>query len=91
MSRAKVEAWCAEQGIALTIERPVPSLGAPWHVHADIEAPRSVFRAHGLHNLAVWIDDAAPNWKAIQAELRRADIGPCTDPDCDHCNQENDQ
>jgi hypothetical protein len=85
-TKRDVQVWCDAHGVELSVER-----GPTWsHVHADIAAPRTIFRAHDLHNLGLWDDEASPNWREIGRELLRADIGPCTKPDCEACAEDND-
>jgi len=81
-TKAEVFAWAEARGVAISQEL---GAGGAHHVHADIEAPRTCFRAHGLHNLGVWDDVTAPRWPVVMRELLAADIGPCEIEDCEVC------
>ena len=72
-TRAEVEAYCENNEIELSVE--LWSSGT--HVHANIDADHKIFRAHGLHNLALWEDDKSPRWDATGRELLAADFGDC--------------
>lgn len=86
-TKAAVLEWAKTQGVEITHTSPTV-MNPEHHVHADIEAPRTVFRAHGLHNLGLWDDVAAPDWREIGKELAEANIGPCDIKDCDYCGEE---
>lgn len=80
-TRKEVEAYCETNGIELSVEQ----WSSCTHVHANIDAPHKVFRAHDLHNLGLWDDVRSPNWKLIGKELLAADLGDCTDAECEYC------
>ncbi len=82
-TRKEVEAWCERNDVTLTVEQW--SSGA--HVHADIDADHKIFRAHGIHNIGLHDGDARVNWAKIYNDLMAADLGDCTDPECEYCNE----
>lgn len=79
----EVQEWCDTNGVELVIERSVKEKIN--HVHVNIDRVPQVFRTHDLHNLGLWDSTEKPNWKIIGQELLDANLGPCTDPDCEWC------
>ena len=87
-TKRDLRAFCDARQIALDVSH---SRSGRWHVHVDIDAPRSIFRAHDLHNLSLWDGTAAPDWREIGREIEAADFGPCTIPDCEYCEGDEDR
>jgi len=86
-TKAQVLAWAESNGVEISYERP--SFMSPiHHVHADIMADDTIFRAHALHNLSLWDDEKAPDWAAVGKELIEADLGQCHIDGCEYCNPE---
>lgn len=84
-TKANVLAWGEANGVEISYE-PANVMSPIHHVHADIVADDTIFRAHGLHTLGLWDDEKAPNWKAIGRELIEADLGQCHIDGCLYCN-----
>ena len=84
MSRTAVKAYCEANGLELVEE--LDRRRGVHHVHVNIDRTPQVFRAHGLHNLGLWDDTSKPDWPAILGELHAANLGPCTEPDCEWCH-----